>query len=391
MSPHPSFLSLCDLAGRTRYPAPRAATLGAIFFRMRRKVTIVVGAGSTLCDATNRSQRKRPPLDRGFFRSCGDLGILEQYWINGYLKNHYGIDPTAEEHDSLERVMAVVYADINNPRLEANAVRAFRSIIKLFNSRIAETTNDLNPTNRNSLYRIIAKKLKEGVKPRDLTIVTFNQDLQIEKVLHKLQSTKRYSSYGDIFCFPNCYRISDVQSRLTYPPKGSKAFPKCAVHESGICVLKLHGSLNWFSSHTSPRVPKKAILNSTKEFNVTPRWEIPVGMGFKKNKRTTYTFPLIVPPVNHKAAILHRDLHPIWSTAERNLRESEEIVVFGYSCPPTDFESANLLRRISNSGKDPSEFSVIDPNPSVFQRFVEVTNLDHLSYYRSAESYLEKG
>jgi hypothetical protein len=358
---------------------------------MGKKVTIVVGAGSTLSDAANKPLRQRPPLDRGFFKASGELGFLEKFSILGYLKQNYDIDPTSSEHDSLERIMAVVYADINNPSLERTAVNAFRAIIRLFNRRIAETTNSLSATNRTNLYRIIAKQLREGVSPEDLSIVTFNQDLQIEKVLKRLATTRAYSKMGQIFCFPTCYHIDGAHKRLTAPPASLGRFDVCKDGDKGISVLKLHGSLNWFSTHTSKRVPKNAILNPKKEFNITPRFEIPIGMELKSKKRTVHTFPLIIPPVNHKAAILHKDLHPIWSTAEQRLRESDSIIVFGYSCPATDFESANLLRRTANTGTNPTSFTVIDPNPIVFQRYVEVTNLDHLSYFRSANAYIEKG
>jgi len=95
--------------------------------------------------------------------------------------------------------------------------------------------------------------------------------------------------------------------------------------------------------------------------------------------------------VNHKAAIIHRDLHPIWELAEKALAEAGEIIVFGYSCPAADFESANLIRRAVRNGTNPSSFVVIDPNPKVFHRYVDVTNLDHLAYFRSADAYIEKG
>jgi hypothetical protein len=358
---------------------------------MTKKITIVVGAGSTLSDAVSKPLRKRPPLDYGFFKSCGELGILEEHSILGYLKRNYDIDPTSSEHDSLERIMAIVYADINNPRLESAAVNAFRAIIRLFNRRIAETTNELFPTNRTNLYRIVAKQLRDGIQPKDLTIITFNQDLQVEKVLKRISATKAYSKLGNIFCFPTCYGIHEAHKRLSNPPTGMESFNVCGDNEHGISVLKLHGSLNWFSTHTSKRVPKNAILNPKKEFNITPRMEIPISMGFRRNKKRTNTFPLIIPPVNHKAAILHEDLHPIWNSAERRLKESDEIIVFGYSCPSTDFESANLLRRTANTGTNPTSFIVIDPNPAVFQRYIEVTNLDHLAYFRSADAYIEKG
>jgi hypothetical protein len=358
---------------------------------MGKKVTIVVGAGSTLSDATNKPLQKRPPLDRGFFKSCGNLGFLEKTSISGYLKRYYDIDPTAPEHDSLEHIMAIVYADINNPTLERNAVTAFRTIIQLFNRRIAETTNELSPTNRTNLYRILSKQLRDGIAPKDISIVTFNQDLQIEKVLRRMNATKFYSNMGQIFCFPNCYRIDGAHKRLTAPPDNIERFDICEANDSGISLFKLHGSLNWFSTHTSKRVPKNAILNPRKDFKITPRFQIPVTMQFRTKKKMVHTFPLIIPPVNHKAAILHKDLHPVWSLAEQRLRESDSIIVFGYSCPATDFESANLLRRTANTGTNPTSFNVIDPNPKVFQRYIEVTNLDHLSYFRSADAYIQKG
>lgn len=353
---------------------------------MGKKVTILVGAGSTLSDATSKSLRKRPPLDRGFFKSCGDLGILK-----GYLERNYDIDPTSPEHDSLERIMAIVYADINNSRLEESAVRAFRTIIRLLNRRLAETTNELSPTNRTNLYRIIAKQFRDGVAPKDITLVTFNQDLQIEKVLRRLQATKAYGKLGTIFCFPTCYEIHGAHTKLSNSPASLEQFDPCAEDERGIPILKLHGSLNWFSTHISNRVPKNSILSRKKKFIITPRVAIPVDMKFDRKKRTVYTFPLIIPPVNHKAAILHNDLDPIWRAAESRLENSDEIVVFGYSCPASDFESANLLRRTANTGTNPTTFSVIDPDPAVFQRYVEVTNLDHLAYFRSADAYIDKG
>ena len=355
------------------------------------KTSLIIGAGSTLSDAVSKPLKRRPPLDRGFFTACGKLGLSERVAIIRYLRQNYDIDPTSEEHDSLERIMAIIYADIGNPLLESGAVAAFRMLIRLFNRRIAETTNTLSSTIRTNLYSILAKKLKDNVSPSDISVVTFNQDIQIEKTLARLEKTKVYQRLGAIFRFPACYRINDAADRLSKPPRSLSKFQEDSDGPLGIPLLKLHGSLNWFSSHTSRRVPKNAILNPRKSFNITPRAEIPVDMTFSQGNRTTHTFPLIIPPVNHKAAIIHRDLHPIWELAEKALSEAEEIIVFGYSCPASDFESANLIRRAIRNGTNPSSFVVIDPNPEVFRRYVDVTNLDHLSYFRSAAAYIEKG
>ena len=357
----------------------------------KMKTVILVGAGSTLSDAGSKPKKDKPPLDRGFFSGCEKLGHKEFPSIQKYLITNYDIDPVSIEHDSLERIMAIIYADINNPILQNSAVEAFRNIIRLFNRRIAETTNSLNISNRSNLFRIIAKKLSSGITPDDLSIITFNQDIHIEKTLEKIQSTKKYSSYGSIFSFPDCYRIDGASSRLSRPRGKASMFPTLVNPDQGISIYKLHGSLNWFSTHTSQDVPKRAILSRTKKFKITPRKYLKVGMTFTAGKRTSHTFPLIIPPVNHKAAIIHEDLHPLWEQAEIRLREADEIIVFGYSCPPTDFESANMLRRATNSGVNPQSFVVIDPSPSTFHRYIDVTCLNHLAFFRDCNAYIEKG
>jgi hypothetical protein len=188
------------------------------------EVVIVVGAGSTLSDAGGKPLKHRPPLDHGFFSQCEKLGYRELRIVKNYLISNYDIDPSSGEFDSLERMMAVVYADINNPLLSDEAVRSFRNIIRLFNRRIAESTNPLKANYNSNLYRIIAKKLSEGVEPRNISVITFNQDLQVEKAIQKLQSTAKYSKYGKLFSFPWCYGMTDPLAKLTSPPTGEDVF-----------------------------------------------------------------------------------------------------------------------------------------------------------------------
>ena len=159
---------------------------------------------------------------------------------------------------------------------------------------------------------------------------------------------------------------------------------------TGISIFKLHGSLNWFSMHKSHDIPGSMILNPNKDFRITPRREIPENMIYKgkAKSRSVHTFPLIVPPVHNKAAIIHKDIHLLWKKAEETLENASKIVIFGYSCPISDFESANLLRRAISRGSNLTAFEVIDPNPATVQRFIDVTGLQHLTFYRSADAYI---
>ncbi len=104
-------------------------------------------------------------------------------------------------------------------------------------------------------------------------------------------------------------------------------------------------------------------------------------------KRTTYALPVIVPPVNHKSAVLPTALRPVWSLAEQRLVNADHIVVFGYSCPALDFESANLLTRAYLRNKK-CRVSVVDPNGAVAMRYIDLLSPNHLSYYSTAHAFL---
>lgn len=184
---------------------------------MNTKFLVIIGAGSTLSDAIRAPAKRRPPLDRGFFSSAQPLGYREFGTITKYLKETYDLDPTDNSHDSLEQAMAMIYADIHNPKLEKKAVAVFRSLIMLFNRRIADTNNPLLPTNRSNLYRVIAQMLDNGTAPEEICIITFNQDLHIEKLLDHLQKTGRTKKHGRIFNFPDCYQLDGVRKRLSSP------------------------------------------------------------------------------------------------------------------------------------------------------------------------------
>jgi hypothetical protein len=132
--------------------------------------------------------------------------------------NHYGGNLRASELDSLERVIAVLYTDIFGEDLTVPAFSAFRQLVKVFLRRLAITTNDIPMTKGSRLYRIIAGVLNSGVEPEDLTIITFNHDLQIEKALDRLSGMRGRAGL-EVFHFPNCYRMEFEQ--VTSPTTGT--------------------------------------------------------------------------------------------------------------------------------------------------------------------------
>jgi hypothetical protein len=361
-------------------------------------VLILLGAGATVADVATRTQISRPPLDKHFFSLCRKAGHRPGTGyntrinsINSYMARTYAVDVTETSQDSLEQVMGQLYTDLLNPNLTVRARPAFMSLLRLFNERLAETTNNIAATQKRFLYRILSYYLSENVKPSEITILTFNQDLQAEKILELLASKAKWQRYGDqIFNFPGCYNLSVPPNRVTAPTSGpaDAIFPTHSDDPECIRVLKLHGSLNWYSTHTSRTPSTEAMFNPTRRLRITRRRDIYVDMTVSGPSRTSHTLPLVIPPVTHKSAVLHNEIKPIWTEAERCLSEADHLVIFGYSCPALDFESSNMLRRSQLASSRTRTISLIDPDPGTATRYVGLLQPTKLSYYPSATDFL---
>lgn len=277
-----------------------------------------------MSDVATRSRRSRPPLDKQFFFTARSTHAPQVDRISSYLKDVYNVDILEREYaeyDSLERVMTMIYADVFDPNLGDRATEMFRGLIRLFNSRLAETTNDIKPTQKRYLYRIIVYYLSKEVRPDDLTIITFNQDLQIEKILYRLSTTNRWGNW-EVFNFPYCYKVPIRPKHITAPTGQRRGlFPQGDADLGGIMVLKLHGSLNWYSAHNSPKVSPQAMFNPKRVIRMTRRQTIDPDMTLA-GRRQRYTLPVIVPPVTHKSSIIHEHIKPIWALAERRLKRN---------------------------------------------------------------------
>lgn len=363
---------------------------------MSRKISLIIGAGCTVSDVSTRSKIRRPPLDKGFFSIANTTNSAQVNTIVSYITENYGLDISQRENDSLEKVMAMIYTDVFDPNLEHDASRVFRELITLFNRRLADTTNNLRATQQRYLYRIISYYLKNGVKPKDITIVTFNQDIQIEKVLHKLGQTERYWKIGTIFNFPYCYSVPISPTNITFPSETKSKEDLFKIGKDpnlkGIRIFKLHGSLNWHSTHRSSRPSPRAMFRPNRVIRITRRQIIPLQMTLTLTggHHAQNTFPVIVPPITHKSGILHNYIKPLWRMAETELKAANEVVIFGYSCPVMDFESSNLIQRSLKKAARYEDLSIIDPNSSIITRYIDLIKPPQITWYPSAKDFLQR-
>jgi hypothetical protein len=358
---------------------------------MGRKTVLLLGAGASVADVATKPLRTRPPLDREFFRisSQAEPNDWRANHVRSYMLDTYGLDIFDRTNDSLEGVMGRLYPDIFNDLVARDAQRALRALLQLFTQRLATTTNNLRPTQKRLLYRMVTRLLSEGCDPCDITIITFNQDIQVEKTLELMAGTARWNSMGArLFSFPHMYAVEpNVWERVSWV--GRDDFPRASVPDDCLRVLKLHGSLNWYSTHTSSEPSPSAMFKPTRKLSVTRRRTISPDMTLK-GKRKMYTLPVVVPPVSHKSAVLPRVLAPVWALAEERIATADDVVVFGYSCPALDFESANLLTRAHRARAEDATLSIIDPNGAVATRYIDLLSPKRLSYYASAHDFLVK-
>ncbi|MBI3124472.1 MAG: hypothetical protein HYZ10_08705 [Ignavibacteriales bacterium] len=355
---------------------------------MDNKVVIVLGAGATFAEAPQNSVINSPPLDKHFFSICKnkypkDTNSIQDYFLKNYHRNIYN-----PQYDSLESVMATIYTDVFDPRLKVEASKIFIDLINLFNKRLSISTNRIEANHQRYLYRILVRLFDTNYDPKDISFITFNQDINIEKVLDFVHSRKKWKSL-EPFSFPRCYDLDMAGLATTGPTDSKECFDEPDDLPAKIKILKLHGSLNWYSTHKTNDFNPELFFDPERKLQITKRKKIVHNMTYK-NPSSPYTLPVIIPPVNNKSAIMHNQLKLVWQKAEQKLRRATEIIFWGYSLPDLDFESRNLFVRNISDNKNIRTIVVIDPNSSVVKKYIDLLGLSDVMYYKDANVFIEK-
>jgi hypothetical protein len=299
--------------------------------------------------------------------------------VDEYFRSRYGL--SVYDADSLERVMNALYADVGLER--EGSFEALYAVIELFRLRIASTAREPSVEDNHPVRRLIGGILDQGVPPEDITIVTFNQDVQIEKALDSLADDRR-----GIFAIPDSYRLQDPKVISGSGRDGTFDH----VRENGaISILKLHGSLNWYRRSSQKHPTESTYLSMSGDLHVG-LWRSVTRKIYESQPRfgrkQWYIYPVVVPPVSAKSSIFHRQVANLWPVATDAMSEASSLVVFGYSCPESDYEAQNLIRGSTAVGSP--DVTLIDPNPGVVARYHELTGAPHIEYHASIGNYLDR-
>ncbi len=359
-----------------------------------KKLVLLIGSGATRAQAPKRCPiTKLPPLDNGFFSQIRapiskDVRLVR---IKSYLSRTYKYDPRVQGLDSFETIASILYADAYAPATQGQAYPILLDLITFLSSRIASTVNPLRPNSYNLLQRILYGIITD-LGPENVSIITFNYDLQIERALRRAGS-RVGSSPGSILSFPGCYRMQNTANAVRSVTGASRFMSTATLNHrhDGIPVLKLHGSLNWVSGYKSQIPaqnqffsPRKRTIYITNVDQVT-NW--PVRIPTRAPGRL-FGYPRLVPPVPHKSVLFHDEIKDIWSEAHKALSDADELLVFGYSCPFSDQEAANLIRSTSGVGRKLKRVMIVDPKSSVVDRYASLTDAKSIYWYHDAREFI---
>lgn len=315
------------------------------------KRVFILGAGSSI----GHSEGLFPTINT-FFKVAKNnelnINLADEYEsVIGYIKKTTGKDALMKATDvDIEAFFTYLEIEIErNPSPELTRIR--QKLLGFIQQVLLGLSIKLKSSGGE--YLLFADKLKE----KEDTVITFNWDLLLDNILERVHILEGlYLEEAEARdALKRQYRnfIFELSAFSENTSKHSTITPPYCVWkpEGGGYYLKMHGSIDWFyCSNTQCRAHLKTfpILEPGKSHSCSECHE-PLQC-------------LIIPPVLNKGYRNYPLIRRIWNVAAKELSMAEEIVIWGYSLPPTDFYASWL---ISQARQAPlKRIKII--NPAVF-------------------------
>jgi hypothetical protein len=197
-------------------------------------------------------------------------------------------------------------------------------------------------------------------------VISFNYDILMDNALRE---TKKLTDCGYLVPFQRILNGQE-QRRTEDSP-------------SDITMLKLHGSLNWL--HCS--FCGSNFLNRSEK--ISPEYATLPNNCPNCGESNVCFQRVIVPPLLTKDYSL-QPLKYLWSRANRYVARAREIVIIGYSFPPTDFATEALLRdSFPWDIQRHTRFVIVNTDEEVFDRFKKTFNSSVVEWKGSLKEYLD--
>lgn len=359
---------------------------------------LIIGAGCSLnyCQSTSNIEGLVSPLDSNFFKMAKKVLLSTTidrnlaFQIEGMVHNLHRLygyrafdirdwinTPDASEflrifdddRLSLEKVMTQLF-------LENEIFQRLPPFNAYFQGNNREIDTDDSPFALVELVALTISKALQGPVCREHirlaetlsegdAVISFNYDILIDNALRQLN---KLTDSGYLVPF---HKISAGQG-----------WQHAEDEPSQVTLLKLHGSMNWL--HCS--YCDGTFLNRSEK--ISPEYST-----FPKNcpscgQSNVYFQRVIVPPLLAKDYSL-QPLKLLWRLANHHVARAREIVIIGYSFPPTDFATEALLRdSLPWERQGQVRFVIVNPDEKVYDHFKKLFNSSTVEWKKSLEEYL---
>ncbi len=291
------------------------------------KTVFILGAGASIAHSKGKF-----PSYNDFFTKARNLNLIQD-------KNS---DVVFEEYKDLtEYIFKMMKVDILSEKSEIDIERLMTFIdIEIENAEDKETYQIYRKKLLEIIYKLFNKlsmlyKIERGdyndfvdnINYND-TVITFNWDLLLDR---RIKGKKQYENLGDL--------ILDEMDPIAF----NKTFDSALLANNGY-YLKLHGSINWqYCSNNNCDANNKILISEGDR----------CGRCFKLLNR------LIIPPIINKQYKTYPFIEKLWTLASIQLDSAQEVVIWGYRLPLTDFYSNWLLSKTSRNVK---KVSMVNPD-----------------------------
>lgn len=317
-----------------------------------KKRIFVLGAGSSI----SHSQGLFPSINDFFLRAIdhaiGDKSDLRE--LDKYIRIAFGKN-IARDKVNIEDVLTRVDIEIEQ-KPSPDLLMLRERLIKLIQTLLIELGNKVGDNQGH--YNYFTTQI---LTSRD-TIITFNWDLLLDNLLNREsiidENKPREGQYWQMYFLNTGYWERTIAGQSVDPPY--RAWGENWKSREGH-YIKMHGSLDWYycvnemcRARGRP-FPMKLVGERLYCFECFEPMEI-----------------LMVPPVLNKGIIQQSLIRRIWNLAKNEITTCQELIIWGYSLPATDFYSAWLLGQARLS-EMLEKLVVINPDKSenVLERLVQ--------------------
>lgn len=329
------------------------------------KTVFILGAG-----ASYSHSNKEFPLINDIFKVAKQLFVtslmddinalnLNYECVENYIKKNFNksiLD--SRQKLNIEDIFTNLEIDIE--KTKSNDLQIIRDrIITIILVTFFLLTSKSDYYNKNGEYFLFFDKLKDND-----TIITYNWDLLLDNIFDREKLTSKLENRnlsGDVIESTSKKQylrmLMDLSGYRDFSGDRTGA-PYEKYHSKGY-YLKLHGSIDWLycpnedCGSYSKVFPVKNIIGE-KYFIAE----------YKCHECSSRMKHLIIPPVLNKNYSSFPFVKKLWNIALEELQSADELVIWGYRLPPTDFYNKWLFRQKSDKLK-----KVIIINPECLRKF----------------------